>query len=292
MPPVPGALAAPVESVRTFVADAVRSRIGGEGGRALIAELASDGPGWFSEDSSTRVVHADAAMFVGGMRALLLQSMHPIAMAAVAENSAFRSDPWGRLQRTAAFLTETTFGSAERAEAACRRVRSVHARVRGETSDGVAYSADDPELLAWVHVAEVDSFLDAHRRFGRVELSAAQQDDYVAEMSVVARHLGVSDPPVDRAGLAATLARFRPDLHAIAQARAGARFLVNPPGLSLAARPAYGALLAGAVTSLPWWVRLDLRLPLIGPVAGRVVVPMITGTTLGAMRWALEAPVT
>ncbi|MGD9794988.1 MAG: oxygenase MpaB family protein [Acidimicrobiia bacterium] len=278
--------------MRTFVGDAVRSRIGGEGGRALIAELASDAPGWFGEDSPTRIVHADAAMFVGGMRALLLQSMHPVAMAAVADNSAFRSDPWGRLQRTAAFLTETTFGSAGRAEAACRRVRSVHRRVRGETADRVTYRADDPELLLWVHVAEVDSFLDAHRRYGRVELTDAQQDAYVAEMSMVARHLGVIDPPLDRAALAEALARFRPVLGASDQARAGARFLLKPPGLSLAARPAYSALLAGAVTSLPWWVRLDLRLPLIGPVTGRVLVPMITGSTLGAMRWALEAPVT
>ena len=105
-------------------------------------------------------------MFVGGIRALLLQSLHPLAMAGVAGHSGYRGDPWGRLQRTSYFLAVTTFGLASDAQAATRRVRAIHERVTGTAPDGRPYAAPDPRLLTWVHIAEADSFLCAHSRSG------------------------------------------------------------------------------------------------------------------------------
>ena len=121
------------------------------------------GPRWFAEERPIRQVHADASMFVGGLRALLLQSLHPLAMAGVAEHSDYRGDPWGRLQRTSTFLAVTTFGTATDAQRAVDRVRGIHRRVHGVAPDGKPYRADDPHLLEWVHIAEVDSFLKAYQ---------------------------------------------------------------------------------------------------------------------------------
>ena len=106
-------------------------------------------------------------MFIGGLSALLLQSLHPLAMAGVDQHSGFRGDPWGRLARTSHFLAVTTFGSAADAEAEIAQVRAVHRRVRGRAPDGRAYAASDPHLLSWVHVAEVEMFLRAYQRSRR-----------------------------------------------------------------------------------------------------------------------------
>ena len=130
-------------------------------------------------------------MFVGGLRALLLQSLHPLAMAGVAEHSNYRDDPWGRLQRTSIFLAETTFGSAVDAQRAVDRVRGIHRRVHGVAADGRAYTATDPHLLEWVHIAEADSFLRAHQLYGAAPLDQAGRDGYVADMAEIAAKLGV-----------------------------------------------------------------------------------------------------
>src|ERR1700756_5503897 len=123
--------------------------------RARIHE--TPGPRWFGEDRPIRRVHADASMFVGGLRALLLQSLHPLAMAGVAQHSDYRGDPWGRLARTSTFLAVTTYGPAADAQRAVDRIRGIHRRVHGIARDGRPYSAADPHLLEWVHIAEVDS---------------------------------------------------------------------------------------------------------------------------------------
>src|SRR5213078_670709 len=117
---------------------------------------AAGGERWFAEGSPIRRVHGDSSMFIGGIRALLLQSLHPLAMAAVAAHSGYRGDPWGRLQRTSAFLAVTTYGVAEDAQAAVDRVRGIHEKVRGSTPEGEPYHAADPRLLGWVHAAETE----------------------------------------------------------------------------------------------------------------------------------------
>jgi uncharacterized protein (DUF2236 family) len=251
-------------------------------------------PGWTEPGGPSWTVHSDAAMFVGGIRALLLQSMHPIAMAAVAEHSQFRDDPWGRLQRTARFLAVTTFGSAREADDACRTVRTVHRRVRGVTDDGVVYRADDPHLLMWVHAAELDSFLRAHQRYGRNPLDPAGCDAYIAEQAVVAGRLGVVDPPSTVAQLRVVLSSFDGELRATRQARASARFVVAPPGVAPIARPMYLALVGAAVGMLPGATRRALRLPPPIPVAEAVVGTVLAAGVLDVLRWALapvQAPV-
>ncbi|MYS10811.1 DUF2236 domain-containing protein, partial [Streptomyces sp. SID6041] len=189
------------------------------------------GPRWFGPERPIRTVHGDASMFIGGLSALLLQSLHPQAMAAVAGHSGFRGDPWGRLQRTSTFLAYTTYGTAEDAQLAVDRVRAVHERIRGTTPTGEPYHAADPHLLCWVHCAEVDSFLRAHQRFGAEPLDGAGYDGYIADAARVARALGVPDPPCDRAALAVRLASYRSELRATPQARDAARFVLREPPL-------------------------------------------------------------
>jgi uncharacterized protein (DUF2236 family) len=109
------------------------------------------GPRWFACDSPIARVHADAAMFIGGIRALLLQSLHPAAMRAVSEHSGFRADMWERLARTSRFVAVTTFGAAEDAQVAVDAVRAIHERVTGTMPDGTRYAASDPHLLLWGH---------------------------------------------------------------------------------------------------------------------------------------------
>src|SRR5688572_9586068 len=150
------ATSGPAASLRTVLAEAVRSRVAGASPDTSM--FTAPGPRWFPEDAAIRAVHGDASMFIGGLRALLLQSLHPLAMAGVAGHSGYRGDPWGRLQRTSTFLATTTFGPAEDAQAAVDHVRAIHERVRGTAPDGRPYAAGDPHLLAWVHVAEIDSF--------------------------------------------------------------------------------------------------------------------------------------
>ena len=244
---------------------------------------------WFAPDRPIRRVHADASMLVGGIRALLLQTLHPLAMAGVAEHSTYRTDPLGRLHRTGLFLGMTTFGTADEAEAAVARVRRVHQRVRGTLPDGRTYSAGDPDLLRWVHVAEADSFLRAHQRYGRSPLDQQGRDGYVEDLALVGERLGVVDPPRSEADLCDQLAAFRPELEGSKVAREAARYVLLRPPLSLAARPAYGVLAAAAVGLMPRWTRWPLRLPYF-PLAEATVVRAAGEGVTRAARWVL-APV-
>ncbi|MCX5001469.1 DUF2236 domain-containing protein [Streptomyces sp. NBC_00638] len=274
--------------VRERLGSALFSRVAGPEGpknRARIHD--TPGPRWFGPDRPIRRVHGDASMFIGGLSALLLQSLHPLAMAAVSAHSGFRGDPWGRLQRTSTFLAVTTYGTAESAQEACDRVRAVHERVRGTTSEGTAYHAADPHLLGWVHVAEIDSFLRAHQRYGARPLSAAGCDGYVADTARVATALGVLDPPTNRAELTERLAEYRGEVRATPEARDAARFLLLNPPLPLVARLPYGVLAANAVSLLPAWAAAELRLPRPQLVDNVCIRPLGCAFT-SAVRWAME----
>ncbi|MEV5427925.1 oxygenase MpaB family protein [Streptomyces sp. NPDC052701] len=276
--------------LRDRLGRAIFTRVAGPQGPDNRARIhGAPGPRWFGPDRPVRRVHGDAAMFIGGLSALLLQSLHPLAMAAVAGHSGFRGDPWGRLQRTSTFLAVTTYGPAEGAEEACARVRAVHDTVRGTSPDGRAYSAADPHLLCWVHIAEVDSFLRAHQRYGARPLDDEECDGYVADMARVATALGVPDPPTNRAGLAARLAAYRGELRATAEARGAARFLVLNPPVPLVARLPYGIVAANAVSLLPVWASRALWLPRVPPAEDLCVRPLGTAVTAG-IRWALTPP--
>jgi uncharacterized protein (DUF2236 family) len=249
----------------------------------------TEGPRWFEDGAPIRQVHGDASMFIGGIRALLMQSLHPLAMAGVAEHSGFQGDPWGRLQRTSYFLAVTTFGTAADAERMVAAVRTVHESVVGTAPDGRAYAASDPHLLRWVHVAEIDSFLTAHQRYGASPLDAAGRDTYVAQSARVAEALGVDDPPRSEADLRDQLAAYRPELAGTAAARETARFLLLTPPLPLLTRAPYGGLAASAVATMPLWARRMLRLPYL-PVTERVLVRTTGAALTRTIRWAMVAP--
>ena len=279
-----------IEQVRSRLGGMLFERVAGEEGPQRRDRIhLSVGPRWFDESSAIRRVHGDAAMFVGGLRALLLQSLHPLAMSAVAGHSGYQGDPWGRLQRTSTFLATTTFGTAADAQQAIDRVRAIHSRISGTTSDGEPYAASDPHLLAWVHVAEADSFLAAHQRYGAQPLDAAGCDTYVAEVARVGRALGAQDLPMTKAGLDAAMEAFRPELRSTPEARGAARYLLIHPPLPLPARAPYGLLGAAAVGLLPRWARWPLRLPWL-PVTEATAVRAAGHAVTATIRWAVAPP--
>src|SRR6478736_10096358 len=279
-----------VSSARRTLASSLRSRVAGDDA-AERARLIWDSPGerWFTPDDVIWRVHADASMFVGGLRALLVQSLHPLAMAGVAAHSGYKGDPWGRLQRTSHFLATTTYGTVADAEAMITRIRRIHGKVSGTAPDGRPYAASDPHLLTWVHIAEIDSFLAAYQRLSRDPLSDSDADRYVAQTAVIAGRLGVPTPPTTVRELHRAIAGYRTELRGTQEARDAARFLLLTPPLPLAARPGYAALAGAAVALLPGWARRPLRLPHL-PLTERVVNLPIGDAATAVIRWAMAAP--
>ncbi|MGY6502827.1 MAG: oxygenase MpaB family protein [Acidimicrobiales bacterium] len=275
----------PLERVRTRVAGSIRTLVAGSPEPPAPRQPSLE-PGLFGPGSATWTVHADAAMFIGGLRALLMQTMHPLAMAGVADHSDYRSDPWGRLRRTGEFVGLTTFGSEAEANAIIDRVRRVHEHVRGTAPDGRAYAATDPHLLTWVHVTEVDSFLRAYQRYGAGTLSDVDADRYVAEMAQVAERLGADEVPRSVAEMEAWLQAVRPELVVGAQARRAVGFLLAPP-VPLALRPVYGVIGAAAIGLLPPWARRKLWLP-SPPLSDPLVVRPAARLLVGGLGWALR----
>lgn len=279
----------PLPTVRRRLNRVLREMI--TGGRPPVrdaGELRSGDPGLFGPDSVTWRVHADGAMFVGGVRALFLQTMHPLAMAGVAEHSNYRERPLDRLANTAQYLGVVTYGSSAQAEAMIAAVKRGHEAVVGRSPDGRAYSANDPHLLSWIHHALIDSFLRAYQRYGGQRLTDAEADRYVAENVVIAKRFGCNTEVRTVAELRDWLWAERPELRAGRQARAAARFLLAPP-LPLTARPAYGLLASAAVGLLPSWVRRELWLPvppLVEPFAIRPAAWTLTRT----IDWAMSVP--
>lgn len=276
--------------LRARLSQALFSRVAGADGPQHRERIhLAEGERWFAPDSPIRQVHLDASMFVGGLRALLLQSLHPLAMAGVAQHSDFRTDAWGRLQRTTFFLAVTSFGLADDAERAVAKVRGIHRRVHGTAADGRPYRADDPHLLAWVHLAEIDSFLRTYELYGAGSLDTNGRDGYVADTAFVARKLGVLDPPTTVLELQQQLAAYRPELASTREARAAARFLLLHPPLPVVARPPYALLASASVASLPAWTRWPLRLPYL-PVAEATVVRAAAKGLVAGLRWASTPP--
>jgi len=215
-------------------------------------------------------VHADPLLGLAGLRALLLQALHPLTMAGVAQFSGYREDPWGRLQRTAAFVGRTTFGPTPDALAAGARVRAVHRGLAGiEPESGVAYRVSDPELLRWVHVCEAQSFLTTFRRAGG-RLEPGEADQYYGEMQRAADLVAAGPVPHTEQEVERYLHAMRPRLRVTADAREAAWIVVNPPmprwvALATPAKPAWWSIGALAVALLPRWARRMYSLPGLPP---------------------------
>lgn len=243
--------------------------------------------GLFGPSSAAWRVHGDfTAMMIGGISALLLQMLHPAALAGVWDHSGFRDDRHGRLKRTARFIAATTFGSTEQARAAIAQVRRIHDRVGGTLPDGTPYSANDPALLTWVHVAEVDSFLRAYLRYRDPSMSVADQERYFAETATVAEALGATDVPRSRAEIDAYYARIRPDLRADHRTREVAQALLAP-GEDKATTSAMNLAAAAAIDLLPPWAQALHGRGL--PAYARPAVRLGANGMGGVLRWALKA---
>ena len=243
--------------------------------------------GYFPEGSAVWAVHKDIATLVAGPRALLMQALHPGAMAGVHDHSRYREDPLGRLNGTIRWITTVSYGSREQAEGASRWVRRLHEHVRGSYSglagEPVAYAAQDADLLTWVHLAFADSFLRAYLRFADRPVPGGP-DAYVRDWAVAGDLMGVPDPPRSVAQLDDRLATIRASgvLRADQRVLDAVRFIRRPPLPGLV-RPTYPALFAGAVETLPEWASstLGLRRPTALETAATAVVLRSTRRLLG-----------
>jgi uncharacterized protein (DUF2236 family) len=208
-------------------------------------------------------------MLLAGFRSLLLQGVHPLAMAGFDASSRFRVDPWGRLQRTGQYVGTVTYGTTAQAEEAGARLRALHARLPGgvEPETGLVYRVDDPALLTWVHCTEVESFLSTYRRSGG-RLDDGEGDAYVDEMRASARLVGL-DPaavPATESEIAEYYRQVRPELRVTEVARRNALWSFTPPmpawvRLATPARPAWAALVTASAALLPRWARRLYGLP-------------------------------
>lgn len=244
-------------------------------------------PGLFGPDSVCWRVHGDfTSMLVGGISALLLQALHPLALAGVWDHSNFREDLLGRLRRTGQFIAGTTFASREDAERLIERVRLIHLKVTGHTTDGRPYAAYDPDLLTWVHVAEVSSFLNAHLRYLNPSLSGVEQDRYYAEAALIAERLGARNVPRSRQEIADYFEAVQPDLRCDERSREILRVLRGAPAPSLVARP-FGALMMHAgIELLPDWASTLFALQQ-GP-RQRQLIQFGVRRTAPLLRWAVR----
>lgn len=236
-------------------------------------------PGLFGPESVTWPVLGDAAAFVGGIRALLIQAAHPEVAAGVADHSRYRDDPLGRLSRTSAYVTATGFGALPEVERAIQMVREAHRPVRGRSHRGRAYTAGTPALAAWVHNALTDSFLAAYQTYGPRPLSMKDADRFVAEQTEVGRLLDADPLPVTAVDLRRWMAKHMeagrsPGLHEAVS------FLRSPP-LPGAVRLGYTLLFAAAIATIPRRIRRILG---IRKLPGSVTIGR---WTVRFLRWAL-----
>lgn len=244
-------------------------------------------PGLFGPGSVPWRVHSDfTCMLIGGIAALLMQTLHPLALAGVWDHSKFREDMLGRLRRTGQFIAATTFGSRGDAERLIARVQAIHRHIRGQAADGRPYSAEDPALLTWVHVAEVSHFLAAYLRYFDPQLPGAEQDRYYAEIALVAERLGATDVPRSRAEIAAYYQGIRPQLVCDERSREVCRVLLQAPAPSALAKPFGSLMMQAGIDLLPTWASEEFGFHQ-GPLQKRLIRTGISATA-PVLRWAVR----
>lgn len=246
-----------------------------------------DDAGYHLPGSAVWAVHGHVATIVAGIRVLLMQALHPGALAGVYEHSDFQKDPLGRLANTVRWIFTVTYGSREAAETATYRVRKIHERVRGSYVDGNGtlrdYAANDPELLRWVHVTYADSFITANRIWGRP--IPGGPDAYVREWAAAGRLMGVENPPLTEAQVRDELEAWYSSgvLRADERLAETVSFIRHPP-LSPLLKPGYRILFAAAVASLEprYRTMLGIRPARLGPIP----LPVITAAR--AVLWMVR----
>ncbi|UAB79488.1 DUF2236 domain-containing protein [Erythrobacter sp. SCSIO 43205] len=274
----------PVESLRLKLVDQVRATFNDQSSGQKPVPPSDEA--LFEKDTPIRLVHADiVGMMTGGVRALLLQMLHPHALQGVLDHSNFREDMHGRLQRTARFIAVTTFGHRDDAQKAIERVNRIHAKVGGTLPDGSPYQATNPRTLAWVHVTEAQSFLAGYLRHVRPNMPGHEQDEYYRQFAVIARALGADPVPTTRREADALFRELRSDLRPSPEAREVAQLVLSqrPKGTPVAVQTVIGA---EAVAMLPGFARsmLGLQRPMLTALPARAATWGV-GRTL---RWAFR----
>jgi len=242
-----------MESLRRQIEKQVHSLTG-----ASLGVLDLDQPrfdaGLFGPESMVWKVHADfTSMMVGGISALLLQMLHPLALAGVWDHSTFRQDMIGRLRRTSLFVAGTTYGGRHDAEQLIDKVRRIHLQVVGHAPDGRPYAAYDPDLLTWVHVSEVSQFLAGYLRYVDPQLPVAEQDRYYREVALIAERLGAQNVPKSSQTIDDYLQRMRPQLLCDERTREVVRLLYAAPVPNILAKPFGSLMMQAGVDLLPDW---------------------------------------
>jgi uncharacterized protein (DUF2236 family) len=237
-----------------------------------------------------RVVHRELpSMLVGGLGSLFFQMLHPLAMAGVADHSRYQEDPLGRLLSTANFISATTFGSRDSAQAAIERVLTVHQFVHGVADDGRPYDANDPHLLLWVHCAEIYMFLNGFRRFGSRRLSDDEASRYVAEMAPLAEALGVERAPRTVGELEAALLSFRGELRLSTAGKEARDFIAYGLMESRAQRAVYRLMVLSSWSLLPRYAQEELGVRR-SALLDRLLIRPATSLMCAVMRLAVPGP--
>jgi len=272
--------------------DLLHSLAGSPDGEATWVPQMSEGndEGYFGEDSAVWAVNGSNPTLVGGIRALLMQALHPGAMAGVAEHSRYHEDPLGRLSGTVRWVVITTFGAKDIVAKEVSRVGRMHKKVKGEYSPAlegpsIPYNAEHADLAAWVHLVFTESFLSAHQQLGGAipgNQNESGADRYVREWAQAGELMGVSSPPTSERELRDAIATYHPVLRRDERVDQAVKFIINPP-LPKSMKPGYAILAAGAIASLepyyrdllglkrPWWPALTaskITVNIIGFILG------------------------
>lgn len=244
-------------------------------------------PGLYGPDSVIWRVHGDfSSMLCGGISALLMQMLHPLALAGVWDHSSFRQDMMGRLRRTSQFIAVTTFGNTADAHTLIERVKRIHLQVSGVDSDGTAYAASDPALLTWVHVAETSRFLAAHLRYKNPHLSVEEQDRYYREAALVAEALGAKAVPKSVQAVEDYLLAIRPQLRCDARTREVLHILLTTPAPRWQARPAMKLMIMAGIELLPGWAQQQFGFH-FSPLRRRWIHGRLS-LLAGILRWSIH----
>ncbi len=245
-------------------------------------------PGLFGPDSVCWRVHSDfTAMMIGGIGALMMQALHPLALAGVWDHSNFRDDMLGRLRRTASFISGTTYAGREPATQLIERVRAIHRRVSGTAPGGRPYRADDPALLTWVHVSETYCFLRSYLRHVDGALPTDAQDRYFEEMTRIASALGASDVPRSLAAVEDYIEAMQPELEYSQRSRDVLRFLLRAPAPSPLAQPMVRLFVHAGIDLLPPWAQSTMGVDGHARLRHALVTPGVVATKR-LFRWGLR----
>jgi len=239
--------------INELIRQTIREMVGSSG--PPIAFLTPQGDrGLFGPESIAWKIHADfISMMIGGISSLIMQALHPQALAGVWDHSSFREDLKGRLGRTAFFIAATTYGPTEMANQVIDKVNRIHTKITGLDEFGKPYAATDPHLLAWVHLTETRSFMSAFENYRSEKISLDQKNQYFLEMKSLGERMGAINLPNTYAATEKAIKEFVPELYFGDRAKSIIQLLENFPS-NLASKPFVKLISRAGFLNLPDWV--------------------------------------